>query len=60
MAGQFAKPRSSDFETRGDVTLPAYRGDEVNDIEFEWGIWDAKAKSYSTYMLWLDVEDVWE
>src|SRR6218665_1955781 len=27
MAGQFAKPRSSDPETRGDVTLPAYRGD---------------------------------
>ena len=34
MAGQFAKPRSNDFETRGDVTLPAYRGDAVNDIEF--------------------------
>jgi len=30
MAGQFAKPRSSDFETRGDVTLPAYRGDIIN------------------------------
>ena len=34
MAGQFAKPRSNDLETRGDVTLPAYRGDAVNDIEF--------------------------
>jgi len=34
MAGQFAKPRSSDFETRGDVKLPAYRGDAVNDLEF--------------------------
>lgn len=34
MAGQFAKPRSSDFETRGDVTLPAYRGDAVNGYEF--------------------------
>ncbi len=34
MAGQFAKPRSSEFETRGEVTLPAYRGDAVNDIEF--------------------------
>ena len=34
MAGQFAKPRSKDDETRGDVTLPAYRGDAVNDIEF--------------------------
>lgn len=34
MAGQFAKPRSSDHETRGDVTLPAYRGDIVNGYEF--------------------------
>ena len=34
MAGQFAKPRSNDTETRGDVTLPAYRGDAVNGLEF--------------------------
>lgn len=34
MAGQFAKPRSSDTETRGDVTLPAYRGDVVNGYDF--------------------------
>ena len=34
MAGQFAKPRSSDTETRGDVTLPAYRGDIVNGYPF--------------------------
>jgi len=34
MAGQFAKPRSNDMETRGDVTLPAYRGDAVIGIEF--------------------------
>ncbi|MDE2043233.1 MAG: 3-deoxy-7-phosphoheptulonate synthase class II, partial [Alphaproteobacteria bacterium] len=34
MAGQFAKPRSADTETVGDVTLPAYRGDNVNDIAF--------------------------
>ena len=34
MAGQFAKPRSNDNETRNGVTLPAYRGDAVNDIEF--------------------------
>ncbi|MEI6670651.1 MAG: 3-deoxy-7-phosphoheptulonate synthase class II [Actinomycetes bacterium] len=34
MAGQYAKPRSNDTETRGDVTLPAYRGDAVNDLEF--------------------------
>ncbi len=34
MAGQFAKPRSSDDETRGAVTLPAYRGDIVNGYPF--------------------------
>lgn len=34
MAGQFAKPRSSDFETREGVTLPAYRGDIVNGYDF--------------------------
>ncbi|RNL65036.1 3-deoxy-7-phosphoheptulonate synthase class II [Nocardioides marmoriginsengisoli] len=33
-AGQYAKPRSSDFETRDGVTLPAYRGDAVNGFEF--------------------------
>ncbi|MGQ0665106.1 MAG: class II 3-deoxy-7-phosphoheptulonate synthase [Pseudomonadota bacterium] len=34
MAGQFAKPRSADTETVGEVTLPAYRGDIINGIEF--------------------------
>jgi 3-deoxy-7-phosphoheptulonate synthase len=34
LAGQFAKPRSSDLETRDGVTLPAYRGDAVNGYEF--------------------------
>lgn len=34
MAGQFAKPRSSDTETRDGLTLPAYRGDAVNGYEF--------------------------
>ncbi|MEY4996645.1 MAG: hypothetical protein RLY59_49, partial [Actinomycetota bacterium] len=34
MAGQFAKPRSSDTETRGEITLPAYRGDIVNGYDF--------------------------
>ena len=34
MAGQFAKPRSSDVEKVGDVTLPSYRGDIVNGFEF--------------------------
>ena len=35
LAGQFAKPRSADTETVGDLTLPAYRGDMVNGMEFE-------------------------
>ena len=34
MAGQYAKPRSADTETRGGVTLPSYRGDLVNRPEF--------------------------
>ncbi len=34
MAGQFAKPRSSNVEKVGDVELPSYRGDNVNGIEF--------------------------
>lgn len=34
MAGQFAKPRSSDVETRDGVTLPAYRGDIINGYDF--------------------------
>lgn len=34
MAGQYAKPRSSDLETRGDVTLPSFRGEIVNGFEF--------------------------
>ncbi len=34
VAGQFAKPRSSDNETIDGVTLPSYRGDIINDIEF--------------------------
>lgn len=34
IAGQFAKPRSSNFEKQGEVSLPSYRGDIVNGIEF--------------------------
>lgn len=34
IAGQYAKPRSSDFETINGVTLPSYRGDLVNSPEF--------------------------
>ncbi len=35
IAGQFAKPRSSDTETKDGVTLPSYFGDNVNGIEFD-------------------------
>ena len=34
IAGQFAKPRSADTETRDGTELPSYRGDAVNDINF--------------------------
>ncbi len=34
IAGQFAKPRTEETETRSDVTLPSYRGDNINGIEF--------------------------
>ncbi len=34
MAGQYAKPRSADTETRGGVSLPSFRGDLVNRPEF--------------------------
>lgn len=34
IAGQFAKPRSADFEELDGVNLPSYRGDIINNIEF--------------------------
>lgn len=34
IAGQFGKPRSEDFETRGELSLPSYRGDIINGFEF--------------------------
>lgn len=34
LGGQFAKPRSSDTETINGVTLPSYRGDIINGVEF--------------------------
>ena len=34
IAGQFAKPRSADTETRDGTELPSYRGDAVNDLDF--------------------------
>ena len=34
LAGQYAKPRSNNTETRGGVVLPAYRGDAVNGLDF--------------------------
>lgn len=35
IAGQFAKPRSADTETRQGTTLPSYRGDAVNALTFD-------------------------
>lgn len=35
MAGQFAKPRSSDVEAQNGIELPSYRGDIVNSIDFD-------------------------
>lgn len=37
VAGQFAKPRSSDFETIEGVELPSYRGDIINSLAFDEG-----------------------
>ncbi|WP_392508325.1 class II 3-deoxy-7-phosphoheptulonate synthase [Naumannella halotolerans] len=34
LAGQYAKPRSKDTETRGGITLPVYKGDAVNGFAF--------------------------
>ncbi len=34
LAGQYAKPRSAELETRGGIALPSYRGDLVNRPEF--------------------------
>ena len=34
IAGQFAKPRSDETETRDGVTLPSYRGDNINGMDF--------------------------
>ena len=55
-AGQYAKPRSDDGETRDGVTLPAYRGDIVNAAPFEaaartpqpWRMVEAHARSATT------------
>jgi len=34
IAGQFAKPRSSDFEEINGIALPSYRGDIINNVDF--------------------------
>ena len=38
IAGQFAKPRSEPIEARDGVTLPSYRGDNINGAEFDPGV----------------------
>src|SRR3954469_21757652 len=35
LAGQFAKPRSADVETQNGVSLPSYRGDIINSLDFD-------------------------
>src|SRR5262249_34080064 len=35
LAGQFAKPRSSETETQNGQTLPSYRGDIINGLDFD-------------------------
>jgi len=35
LAGQFAKPRSSEIETQNGQTLPSYRGDIINGLDFD-------------------------
>ena len=37
IAGQYAKPRTSNLEKRNGITLPSYRGDLINDIAFNLG-----------------------
>ena len=44
IAGQYAKPRSSDYEEINGVKLPSYRGDIVNDIDFTPEAREAKPK----------------
>ncbi len=35
IAGQFAKPRSADFEDINGISLPSYRGDIINNMNFD-------------------------
>ncbi len=46
MAGQFAKPRSADTETQNGVTLPAYRGDIVNGMDFDADVAHARPTAH--------------
>ena len=44
MAGQFAKPRSADFETVDGIKYPSYRGDIINGIELSLGAREPEPK----------------
>lgn len=44
VAGQFAKPRSTDFEEINGVSLPSYRGDIINDMDFTQSAREPNAK----------------
>ena len=45
IAGQFAKPRSEPTETIGGVTLPSYRGDNINGMAFELAERDLRSRA---------------
>jgi len=45
-----------DDETLADSAVDSV---EAGDIDFDWGLGQAKAFGHHSYMLWLDVEDVW-
>ena len=51
MAGQFAKPRSSDTETQGGVTLPSYRGDIINGPEFTAAVPHSRSGAHGVRLL---------
>jgi 3-deoxy-7-phosphoheptulonate synthase len=44
IAGQFAKPRSADFEEMNGISLPSYRGDIINSVDFDEKSRNPKAK----------------
>jgi len=55
IAGQFGKPRSSPVEVRDGVTLPSYRGDNINGMAFTstlWTSWKLAALRHKVPLKW--------